>query len=226
MLDKQGLRHPAPIVAILLAALILVTGCIPGARNRVQPGSLLYNLPTTITISRGETLPGTSVRYDGMDDRGARVIIDGQTALKRRGDSLDWDGEPVPGVPVELRMRVIWYTEDQLHLVGTGRIEVHDAQPRVGTISTSSPISYSGPVAYSVDRGSRIPGTIISYEGHSEEGVRIGGIEGYPYRRLGDSIFWEGRLRDGVYIRIDVRVVQYDDRALRVVGPVTLWLGS
>jgi hypothetical protein len=226
LLGKRGLRHHTHILPILLAALVLVTGCLPGARNRARPGSLLYNLPTTITISRGETLPGTSIRYEQMEERGARVLINGQTALKRRGDSLDWEGEPQPGVPVDLRMRVVWFTEEQLHLVGTGRIEVYDAQPRVGPISTSSAISYSGPVAYSVTRGSKIPGTVITYEGHSDEGVKLGGIEGYPYRRLGDSILWEGRLRDGVFIRLDVRVVQYDDRTLRVGGLVTLWLGS
>jgi len=54
----------------------------------------------------------------------------------------------------------------------------------------------------------------------------MGGVEGYAYRKVGDSIFWEGSLRDGVYLRLDVRVVQFDDSGLRVTGLATIWIGS
>ena len=54
----------------------------------------------------------------------------------------------------------------------------------------------------------------------------MGGMEEYPYRKTGDSILWEGALRDGVCARLDLRVLQFDDKGLRVGGLVTLWIGS
>jgi len=37
---------------------------------------------------------------------------------------------------------------------------------------------------------------------------------------------WEGSLRDGVYLRTELRTVQYDRNGLRLAGVATLWLGQ
>ncbi len=126
---------------------------------------------------------------------------------------------------VELKLRVVWYTEQELYLVGTAKVVVDEIHPQAAKIDTSSPIKYGGPVVYSVNRGTTIPGTTWTYEGRTEEGAKLGGIEGYPYRAVGDSIFWEGKLRERVYLRLDLRALQFDDKGLRAGGLVTLWLG-
>ena len=83
-------------------------------------------------------------------------------------------------------------------------------------------MTYYAPVAYGMAPGALIPGTLYSYVGTTEEGAELSGIEGYPYRKSGDSIIWNGKLRDGVYLKLNARVVQYDDKGLRVGGIATI----
>ncbi|MCD6520600.1 MAG: hypothetical protein J7M05_11830 [Anaerolineae bacterium] len=213
---------------VLLFFLSLLTWSVQGCMLKPgrEPSTLTYKLPTKITVAAGEALPGTDIRYEYMDEKGAHILINGQEAIKRKGDSLDWRGSPVPGVSVDLSLRVVWYTEEELYLVGTAKVVIQEVNPRAGGVRTSSPIKYSGPVVYNLAKGAKIPGSTVSFEGQTEEGAKLGGIEGYPYRKVGDSIFWEGQLRDDVYIRLDVRVIQFDERGLRVGGLVTLWLGT
>ncbi|MBC7237480.1 MAG: hypothetical protein H5T69_16685 [Chloroflexi bacterium] len=209
-----------PAVCLIL----LLTGCLLGSS---KPSSeLVYKLPTRITLDVGETLPGTDIRYVNMGEDGAHLLIHGRPALKRKGDSLDWSGQMREGVKVDLRLRIVWFNNAQLQLLGTATVTVSNPQPRRATISTSSPIEYGGPVVYGVDRGAKIPGTTLTYEAKTDEGAKLGNTDAYPYRKIGDSIFWEGVLRDGVYLRLDVRVLQYDERHLRLGGLATIWIGN
>ena len=212
------------ILALAWIGSLLLAGCT------LRPGKpvtqLDYNLPTAMRIKLGQTITGTDIRYERFDERGAYLLIKGQQALKRKGDSVDWSGELRPGVTAKLTMRVAWFTEAELDLAGVAKITVKDIAPRQGSIATSSPLKYAGPVAYSVGKGANIPGSTLSYVGRSDEGAQLAGVEGYPYRKGGDSIVWEGTLRDGVYLRLDLRAVQYDDKGLRVAGIATLWVGN
>lgn len=224
MADRRTCPNRALLCIGLVLAMVVVVGCLrkPGRGS----STLTYRLPTKLTVAVGSSIPGTDIRYEGMTKDGARVIIEGQPALKRSGDSLDWSGSPLDGVEVDLKLRVAWVTEDELHLLGTAKVVIQEASPRTEPIVTSSPIKYVGPVAYSVGKEAAIPGSPLTYEGETAEGARLGGMEEYPYRKTGDSILWEGTLRDHVYARLDVRVVQFDNKGLRVGGLVTLWIGS
>ncbi len=224
MADRRTWPKRAFLWIGLVLAMVVVVGCL---RKRGRGSSTLtYRLPTKLSVTAGSTIPGTDIRYEGMTKDGARVIIEGQPALKRSGDSLDWSGSPLDGVEVDLKLRVAWVTEDELHLLGTAKVVIEEASPRTEPIVTSSPIKYAGPVAYGVGKEAAIPGSPLTYEGETAEGARLGGMEEYPYRKTGDSILWEGTLRDHVYARLDVRVLQFDNKGLRVGGLVTLWIGS
>ena len=222
MLGARSPKRLTCIIATSIAILIGLAGCLarPGRSSR-----LTYQLATALSVPVGQELPPTGIRYDRMGDRGAYVIINGQQALKKKGDSLSWSGTPREGVSLTLKQRVLWYTEDELHLVGTAKVVIDDTLPSAGPIATTSPVKYSGPVAYGVKKGSTIPGSSLTYLGQTDDGAELGGLSEYPYRMVGDSIVWEGMLRPGVYSRLDLRVVQFDDRALRVGGIVTLWIG-
>ncbi len=138
MMQKHGSKRLILLACVCIVALFVAVGCFrkPGQ----QPSTLTYKLPTTLTIPAGASLPGTNMKYDYMDDKGAYVLIGGQRALKRKGDSLDWKGEPVSGVSVDLKLRVVWYTETELRLAGTAKIVVENVKPEMKTISPSSPI--------------------------------------------------------------------------------------
>jgi hypothetical protein len=215
---------PLLALALLMAASTLSACSLLNRQN--ASGRLSYSLPTTITVAKGKTLPGTDIIYEGMGNDTANMLIKGQRALKRKGDSLDWSGTQADGVAVKLTLRVAWFSEQEVNLVGVAKITVDGANPQAGAIPTTSSVKYAGPVAYSVNAGQRIPGATVTYVGHGDEGAQLGGIQDYPYRKAGDSVVWEGTLRPGVFIRLELRVAQYDDKALRLAGLATLWIGS
>ncbi|MHB1296687.1 MAG: hypothetical protein ACYC4R_17050 [Anaerolineae bacterium] len=207
-----------------LALVLALAGCIA---TPIQPGdTLTYTLPTTIKVDLGQELLRTGIRYERLGEDGAHLRIDGQDALKRKGDSVDWEGSPLAGVAVDLAMRVLWYNENAVHLAGTATVNVKDTNPRSGGATTTSAISFTGPVAYAVGKGDPIPGSTLRYDGNTEDGARLSGVDGYPYRKVGDSVVWEGVLRDQVSLRLELRVVQYDEEGLRLAGTASLWIGS
>ncbi len=215
-------------LAVLALALLLVApytvACSGGDGG--DESTLHYALPTRLIVKAGEYLPGTTIQYVGETEKGAHVLIDGQTAYKKTGDSLDWRGEPVQGVTVALALRILSFSPTELQLVGTATIDVAGAEPQAGEAVKTGPIEYSGVVAYHVPKGQRVPGSTLTYVGHTENGAELSGLEGYPYRKGGDSVSYEGSLREGVFISLELRVVQYDEDSLNVAGTVTLWLGS
>lgn len=208
-------------ILLLLVALAL-TGCL--APRGSGSGTLAYTLPTTLNIALGEAIPGTDITYHEYTDQGARFIVQGQLALKRVGDSLRWSGEQVPGVEVELKLRVLHATSSNVRLVGTAKIVAKNTSPVNDTPNKDALIHYTGAVAYGVARGGTLPGTTLTYAGATDQGAQLSGLGEYPYRLGGDSIFWEGHLTGHVSLQLDVRVVTYTDQTLRVAGLATLWL--
>lgn len=210
-----------------LIGVVLVIGLLAGCLAGAGSGSrLTYTLPTTLTVKAGQELPGTEIIYQRMSGDNAELRIKGQTALKRRGDSVTWKGPWRDGVTGDLALRVVHYSAEELRLAGTVKVVVDGVEPQRGLLRTTSPLHFTGPVAYSVSKGSRLPGTTLHYLGQAEDGAELGGLNEYPFRKAGDSILWEGTLRQGVYLKLDVRAVQYDPRNLRVAGLASLWIGE
>ncbi|HUT21007.1 MAG TPA: hypothetical protein VM366_17785, partial [Anaerolineae bacterium] len=199
------------------------TGC--ARRGNGDPSALHYTLPTRLIVQAGSHLPGTAIQYLGESEKGAHVLIEGQEAVKRVGDSLNWRGEPLSGAEISLALRVLSYNAESLQLIGTAEVDVSGAQPRAAPMVKTAPITHNGLVAYRVSKGHTVPGSTIVYEGSSEEGARLGGIAGYPFRKSGDSIVWEGLLLDGLYLSLELRLVQYDEQSMNVAGVVTFWFG-
>ena len=221
-----GMRHKVGLFGLMIAFLITLSqaGCL------IQPGkdptSLSYDLATTVTVAANEALPGTGIRYETTDDEGAHLTIEGEKITKRKGDSVFWKGTLAPGVTADERFRVVWFTADNLTLAGTVKLHVDDVAPRALEPVTTSPVTFSGPEVYSLAKGAKIPGTQLVYEGSTDQGAQFSGIEGYAYRQAGDSLVWEGMLRDGVYLRFEGRVIQFSSGSARIAGIVTLWIGS
>lgn len=196
---------------------------------------LVYRGPIEQTIAAGSFLPSTKIEYVGATEDGtAQVLIDGQRAFKRGGDSLDWTGSPVQGVTVNLNDRVLWFNQARLQLVGTIRLAVDDVAPQRSPIPqisnqpTPNVLVYKVPVIYRVKQGERIPGTTLTYLKNTEKGAELGGLpqDEYPYRQGGDSIVWQGQLRSGVYLDLSMRTAVYDDNNLNVTGLATIILAT
>ena len=217
---RRRLFFAAPILLILVAASTM--SCLPW--QRPSGDELVYSGPTERGVVAGEALPGTDIVYAGLEDDEADVRIAGQKALKRKGDSLDWDGHPLPGVTLNLKQRIVWYTEDTLHAAGTARLAVDAPQPAEAYFPANPPVLYKLPVTYNVRPGEAIPGTTLVYVGSDNSGAELSGIDGYPYRKIADSITWEGRLRDGVYLDMNLRVVFFNESMLQLAGLASIGL--
>lgn len=223
MSNDRRSRVGLPIA--LVVAVLVMGACL--SQTGPTMDRLTYSLPTTLSIQQGGALFSTGIVYDGHTEEGAWLVIDGQRALKRQGDSVKWGGSLVPGTETELDLRIVWITEDKVDLAGTAKITIQDVAPQKGPIATSSPVTFTGPVAYGVATSSYIPGTTLTYLGQTEQGAELGGlVNEFPYRQIGDSIIWEGTLREHVYLRAELRTVQFSTDGLRVAGVVTLWLGE
>jgi hypothetical protein len=95
--------------------------------------------------------------------------------------------------------------------------------PEAASIPTEPLVKYSNaPVTYRVEKGDYIPGTLVKYLGKTEEGIELSGVEGYPYRKLGDSIVWEGKLLAGMFLQLNVRVLFIAADFIRVAGTAAL----
>lgn len=204
---------------VLASSLALpgLAGCLhsPAA---TQASTLTYEGPQTYTLKPGGLVPGTNIRFMRQSSEGAELIIGGQRAAKQKADSLNWSGSPAEGVELDLRLRIIWYTQDALYTAGTAKVTVSNVAPEPAKAPADSPLAYQMAVAYGLQVGGAVPGTTLIYEGQTPDGAKFAGIEGYPYRQLGDSVIWEGRLRPNVAVREELRVLQYDERSARLVG--------
>ncbi|MGC8837336.1 MAG: hypothetical protein ACP5UM_02860 [Anaerolineae bacterium] len=205
---------------VLLAVLGLTLSCQSGP----QRDWLVYSGPVEVSVDAGDSIPGTGLRYLGRTEQGAEMLIGDQKAICKVGDSLDYKGEPAQGVRLNLALRVAWYDAERLHAVGTVELAVRDPQPQPMPVAGASPLHHTVPILYWVERGRAIPGTTITYQGKTDQGALLGGMEGYPYRKTADSILWEGRLRDGVWLRLEGRTGFFDDDRLQVLGLATVWV--
>ena len=209
-----------------LVVLGLLLSFLPTCQRNPEDGpwELLYTAPFETGIEKGSDLPGTGIRYLGLSDKGAEILIDDQTAFKQKGDSLGWKGNPVGNVDLNLSLRVLWVTEETIYVGGTAKATVRDPTPEVAAIP-EVPVGYSNaPVTYRVKKGDYIPGTLVKYVGKVEEGVELSGVEGYPYRKLGDSVVWEGKLLEGAFLRLNVRVLFIAADFINVTGTAALLL--
>ncbi len=205
---------------VLLAGLMLLGCSLPASGGE---DTLTYAGVTEITVRAGDFVPGTGIQFLGPGEQGARVKIDGQELIRLLGDSLIWEGRMADGVDAKVNLRVLHISDDRLITSGLVTLRVHHPSPRRGEVDTHRPVRYTLPVAYKVREGEYIPGTLIRYVGPEEgKGAHLEGVEGYPYRAIGDSILWQGQLRPNVDLSLNVRVLFFNDTFLQVLGTATV----
>ncbi len=200
---------------------------MPTQPGDVSSDKLVFSGPTEKSIPAGERLPGTGIQYIGpTTDKGAEMRIDGQTAFKQRADSVIWKGSPMPGVELSLNMRVLTFNEAKLRMAGLATIVIDNPNPTPLPAPPSGAIEYVLPVTYNVDVGQTAPGTTLTLIAiDPEKGAQFSGwsAEQYPYRRLADSVQWDGQLRQGVGLSLNTRVALLED-SVQLVGFATISL--
>lgn len=228
------MNNPRATVSVVLVLSILAVlpqiGCAlsplaPAATP--PPNTLVYDAPVSLTVRSGTQLPGTSIGYSGKSETGAaKVTIAGQVAPKQVGDSLDWQGTPVPNVSVKLTTRVIAFDDKALVVGGTAHIEIANVTIQSGGSPGTAQMEFTAPVTYSLAKNRSIPGSNIFYVGMASEGAQFSGIEGYPYRKRLDSLQYVGRPSPKVFLRLDLRVVNFSETDVVLGGTANIKIES
>jgi hypothetical protein len=208
------------IVVLLAGGIALLATCSSGDWHQ----QLSYTGPFQTGIDKGQFLAGTDIQYLAKVADGAQVSIGGQQATKKIGDSLNWQGDMRDGVAVDESLRVLLINEDALHAGGTVRVDITTPNPQPEAVNESAPVHFKLPVAYQVDRDTAIPGTVVTYLGKTDQGAQLGNVQGYQYRQVGDSITWQGKLRDGVWLDLNLRTVLILNDRLEVAGTADVWI--
>jgi len=197
---------------------------LPGLQ--APENGVVFAGPTERRVEVGQTIPGTDIQLLSVGSDGAQFTIAGLRSTRRAGDSLDFDGAwpNIPGVSYNARLRIYTMGDNSVRVAGVHRLVVENVAPTPGTTDLDKSAQF--PFTSTVAKGDIIPGTTFRYAGTNERGAQIGGLpEGdYPYFKIGDSMVWQGTLRNDIPARFMVRVIFYSENTLQVGGVVTLAL--
>jgi hypothetical protein len=232
---KPGKQLLFAIVILLFSA----WGCVlddfvesqtPTPPPQVSSDYLRYISPIyNVTLLPGQSLPGTRLQYVNRADNIYNVTIDGQPLTRQGGDSLPWQGVISPGVFAKFNMRITpSFGVDSLIAVGPVELFILNHTP-VGIptlpLTTAGAYHYAGiPVAESIAVNQTLPGTTLIYTGQTNQGAGFLGTTEFPYRAQGDSLVWVGQLRNNVYIRLNLRVISFNEQSVNVGGTADIWV--
>ncbi len=211
----------------LLSLLVLVAlaGCAGqvgpislGATDAPLGKQLVYDGAITFSIKAGGGLTGTTLGYSGRSPDGRAILtVNGQQALKSTADSISWTGSLAPGSLTTLSMRVGPYDGNGITLVGKVNVTIQGANPQLGNPSPNILTTYQIPVTYDVQKGDFIPGSLVQYAGAQADGAHFQNAGPLPFQNL-DSLVWQGRLKDKIALRLDLRILTYSDSGVRLAG--------
>lgn len=236
--------------AIALAFLVLLIGaCGDGSTlvplTPVGSGPPLTPTPMGDSISYltpaysgrlepGQSVPGARLTYLGRRDDAFEIRINDLLAIKRPGDSLFWSGIVAPGVFGNYNLRLSTSIFGGMPVGGPVEMIVFYPQPaEIPTAEVATDVHMSNIVIdYRVPVDHQVPGTTMVYRGVVQQGVgtqtarlaHFEGLSGYPFFASGDSLVWNGRLRDNVTVRYGLRAIAFDDEVIHLVGAGELWI--
>jgi hypothetical protein len=217
----------------VLLVLMVAVGCnllepkdgTPAPTEEPTADQLIYPAPYRAVLDPGESVPGADLQYIGSDDDGIYVRIGGQEATRKVGDSFNWKGNPVAGVELDYKLRVVGVYLDVFQAWGQVDIIVSDPVIVVAELPEDAPYTFGAVVLeHTVPRGELIPGTTYTYLGSTERGAEFGGVEGYAYREVADSLEWAGQVRSNVFVDLNMRVRSIEEDEVKLLGTATVWI--
>jgi hypothetical protein len=193
----------------------------------VGPNAVAFAGPTERRINVGERIPGTDIELAAIGAEGAEFRIAGLRSVRSMADSLDYDGAwtGANGVEYNLRLRIYYVGDNNVRAAGVHRLVVQNIQPVEQQVSLQGN-TLRVPYTASVSRGETLKGLTFGYRGAADRGAEITGLPpgDFPYRSVGDSIRWQGRLRPDIPIQYDLRVLLFNENTLQVGGIATIQL--
>ena len=181
-----------------------------------------------VTLAPGQVIAGTQLQFIGKQSNVFTVSIDGLTAGKQEGDSFNWQGIIGPGATADYRLNLLpTFTDNELKANGNVTITIFEPEPKESGAPqrTDQVLQFDNmPLDFIVPVGGTIPGTTLVFEGESNNVVTFSGTQGLPTYILGDSVLWNGFLRDNIYVLNNLEIKQMEPNGLHVAGNATLWI--
>ncbi len=219
-------------LVVALVLVLLLAGCDRSGGEETETSAaepvssqLAFTVPYRAVLNEGDTVAGAQLQYLGNSEDGIHVRIGGEDAYKKVGDSFNWHASPAAGVELDYKLRVMGVYLGVFQAWGDVDITISETAPVVMDLPDSAPWVFSPAVAtYAVTREESVPGTTYSYLGKSDKGAQFGGVEGYAYREIADSLEWSGRVRSNVYLDLTMRVSFIGEEETRLIGTATIWI--
>ncbi len=191
------------------------------------PGGIIFNGPTEFRLNPGETIPGTDIRFVAISDDGAEFEIANLRSVRAIGDSLDFDGSwsSIEGVTYNLRTRIYRIGGENIRAAGVHQLTIERISPtdaNVGMGDHATRFLYSS----GAESGERFDGMTLGYVGANDRGGELSGLPpgDYPYRKVGDSVAWQGQLRTDIPVEYAARMLLYGENSARIGGVVNVSL--
>lgn len=91
----------------------------PQIADAAVPGTAL-KFPFLTNVASGETIPGTTYGYVGVEERGAELsgLAEDEYPFRKTGDSVQWRGYLRQDIPVEYIVRAIHFDENAMQVGG------------------------------------------------------------------------------------------------------------
>ncbi len=229
-MTQKGVWRKATIwvgIALLLAGcqLLADTAETPEVTPQPAENQLVFAVPYRAVLDAGESVPGAQLEYVGETDDGIHVRIDGEDAFKKVGDSFNWKGGPAAGVETDYQLRVMGVYIGVFQAWGDMRLTINNPIPVVTDLPDEAPLVFNAAIAtYTVAKDKPIPGTTYSYLGQTDKGAQFGGVEGYAYREVFDSLDWSGAVLSNTFVDITMRVTSIKDEEVTLAGTATIWV--
>ncbi len=197
------------------------------------PGdSITFTVPAyTVGLQPGDLVPGTRLQYVGRNGDAFDVVIDGLPAVKRTGDSFIWDGILAPGVFANYNLRLATVIFGEMRVAGPVKLTILNPTPVERTDNTplTAQLGFSNAViSYYVPVGYGIPGTTAVYQGlrngSGGQQAEFSGLTNYPYIAAGDSLIWQGYLRDNFIVAYNLRALSVSEEGVRFAGTAELFI--
>jgi hypothetical protein len=188
-------------------------------------GAIAFQGPLDLALSAGQSIPGTDIRFvraeSGAD--AAQFEIAQLSAPRRLGDSLDFDGAwpGIGGVSYHLRLRVYQIGNGQVRAAGVHRVIIEQIAPQAAAVNLEADgHSLTFPHTVTSNAGQHFPGMTLGYSGQDDRGAVLVGLPDgeYPYRKLGDSVEWAGRLTPQIPVVYHLRLLYYQEANATVGG--------
>lgn len=190
-------------------------------------GAIVLQGPLEVGLNAGDSIAGTDITLMAPGTESARFRIAQFDATRRVADSLDFDGDwpGIDGVSYSVRLRIYRITDRQVRAAGVHRVVIQNVQPVQATVNLSGTV-LRFPHSVSADVGQSFAGMTLGYVGRNDRGGELRGLpEGeYPYRKVGDSVVWEGRLRPDLAVEYQLRMLYYQEGNARLGGVALLAL--